>query len=223
MKYNFDAIGKRIQSERKKRHWAQKELIKRLNPICPIGRNSLSSLENGNATGISIELIAALCEVFGCDAGYLLCEYDEKFHVAAGVKDVTGLDSDIIDVIVSMKESAKPIMGLLNELLKDDNFLSMLQWLRRTDAHYQAEKNLDKKEKELVEFYNNAKSIEQKAEIEKKWEKCRSEEKLHHAEVQGGRFALITALMRLLDERFGSLPPTGHIDISSEKPHRNLF
>jgi len=66
-------------------------LIKKADPDCSLGRTTLSSIENAGCIDISFNLLANLCrkEIFDCDMGYLLCEYDEKQHIAADVKEAT--------------------------------------------------------------------------------------------------------------------------------------
>lgn len=107
MEYNFEKIGKRITEERKKKNWTQKKLIEKLSPYCSLGRNTLSDIENGTCSNISLTLFSTLCkeEFFDCDMGYLLCEYDEKHHIAADIKEATGLEPDVINILLNMKNS----------------------------------------------------------------------------------------------------------------------
>lgn len=90
MKYNFENIGKRIAKERKEYcHLSQDGLLSKLSEKYGIGmcRNTLSAIEKGKYHHYDIDFLFALCELFNCEIGYLLCEYDYK----------TGRDTDIVD------------------------------------------------------------------------------------------------------------------------------
>lgn len=62
MKYNFEKIGKRVKEERKAKNWTQKKLMEKLSPYCPLGRNTLSDIENGICSNISLTLFSTLCK-----------------------------------------------------------------------------------------------------------------------------------------------------------------
>ena len=65
-----------------------------------------------------------------------LCEYDEKRHIVADVKETTGLSSDVIDIILNMKDSFLKL-SILNDLLKDDYFLAIINLLYMVNYHYE--------------------------------------------------------------------------------------
>ena len=82
MKYDARKIGKKIATFRKEKGWSQDEFITQLaNKGYPIGRNAISKIENGNFTpeNLSLKLLFILCDLFSCDIGCILNEYEEKF------------------------------------------------------------------------------------------------------------------------------------------------
>lgn len=54
----------------------------------------------------------------------------------ADVKEATGLSSDVIDIILDMKDSFLK-QSILNDLLKDDYFLSIINLLYMVNYHYE--------------------------------------------------------------------------------------
>ena len=104
MEYNYKKIGIRIKQERKRKKWSQDRLIDELeNHGIYIGRNSLSNIENGkvDVTQSNFRLIPVLCQLFGCDAGYLLCEYDERSWELSDVSKYIGLSEAAVNDIKS--------------------------------------------------------------------------------------------------------------------------
>lgn len=99
MRYNIPNIAERIRVERKKLHLSQDELIYILRTKdCHVGRNTISAIENGEITtnNLSTKLLMSLCEIFNCDIGYLLCEYDSKTRNEEIIKSELGLSEDNI-------------------------------------------------------------------------------------------------------------------------------
>ena len=79
----------------------------------PLSRGTLSKIENGSILGFDLNLLIALCNLFDCDMGYLLCEYDERHRVTAEVCEKTGLS-----------ESA--VVRLSQEIQRENNFSRVL-------------------------------------------------------------------------------------------------
>lgn len=217
MEYNFKKIGERIKTERKEKNWTQEKLIKKISPYYPVGRNTLSDIENGTCSNISLNLFATLCkkEIFDCDIGYLLCEYDEKHHVIADIKETTGLETDVINIILNMKNSFQKI-SLLNNLLKDDYFLAIINLFHIINYHYEKCAELEKIEKKIEVDYKNTETLEEKEKLQKQYNKYTNEHTLHKAKAQANRYSLIVAFSRLLDKKFEPLPD---INITNEESH----
>ena len=82
-KYSPKILGSRIRAERNKYKMTQEELSDMIREICSvsggrgIGRNSLSKLENGDSdVRVTLDAFDAMCEIFMCEAGYLLGDSD---------------------------------------------------------------------------------------------------------------------------------------------------
>ena len=77
-------IGKRIKTERRKKKLSQEKLAEAISSIMAESdpdykgteQNTVSNWEKGVSPPPLPKLIA-LSEIFDCDIGYLLCDYDE--------------------------------------------------------------------------------------------------------------------------------------------------
>ena len=205
MKYNYENIGKRIAKERKEYcHFTQDDLLLNLSRYYGVGmcRNTLSAIENGKYHDYDIDFLIALCELFNCEMGYLLCEYDEKRRIKADIKETTGLESDVIDIILSMKHSFLKL-SLLNDLLKNDYFLAIIDLLHIVDYH---KKKCDELENKIVSDHKSDETLEEEERLQKRHDKYTNEYTLHKAKAQAYRYSLTVAFSRLLDKRYGPLP-----------------
>ncbi len=109
MKYNTILIGERIRCERKKRGWSQEKLIEELSNTkhVNIGRNTLSRIESSftqDISGFHLDLLIALSELFDCEIGYLLGEYDCHTGRNTDIKEETGLSDKAIDALRSIQQ-----------------------------------------------------------------------------------------------------------------------
>ena len=98
-------IGKRIAKERKENvHLTQDELADKIGEITGVRpkQSTVSMWERGESFPDNIETIFAMSKIFGCDCGYLLCDYDEKTHDAKGICQATGLSESTINALCSM-------------------------------------------------------------------------------------------------------------------------
>ena len=91
-------IGKRIKDERRKKKLSQQKLADAISSIMVDSdpdykgteQNTVSNWEKGVSLPPLSKLIA-LSEIFDCDIGYLLCDYDEPTRNLADVVEQTGL------------------------------------------------------------------------------------------------------------------------------------
>lgn len=132
-KYDFHLIGKRIRNERKAAGYkSQADLIERLKKDgYSISRNTLSDIEQGKTNHYDSDLLFELCEIFNCEIGYLLCEYDCKTGRNTDIAIETGLNEAAINVLreinfYNRETNRTDILSLL--ILHPDfsYFLSML-------------------------------------------------------------------------------------------------
>lgn len=113
MEYDFKRIGKRIKDLRKAKGWSQDRLIDILQPKVPIGRNTLSAIENGNAKHFELSLLTALCEIFNCEMGHLLCEYECKTREATDIQTVIGLSEPAVNSLRNLDENERLFLNSL--------------------------------------------------------------------------------------------------------------
>ncbi len=148
-KYDIQSIGNRIANERKLNGFkSQDALCDELH----ISRNTLSKLENGQGS-IDLQTLIKLCELFDCDVGYLLCEYNCKRHDTADIHEVTALSEKAIENIINFK--SVPLFGdntnFLNNLLEDDCLFKIKARIEEIRGSY-SDKQLTQLEKDAMSF-----------------------------------------------------------------------
>lgn len=144
--YNYEMIGKRIKEERERRHISQDGFIEMLGKRnIPIGRNRLSSIENGKcAEKMELEKLVAICDIFQCDIGYLLGEYKEQTQDKHFICQQTGLTETAIDLLLPHSQDWQT--GVLSLLLEEyPDFLQVLANIYEYYNYYAKEKNDKKK------------------------------------------------------------------------------
>ena len=108
MKYVYDyiKIGERIRDERKQNNLTQDELIDLLrDKQIPVGRNTLSAMENGIKEKFSFKVLYGLADIFQCQIGYLLREYDCRTQSNADISEATGLSDNAINTLKKVSEN----------------------------------------------------------------------------------------------------------------------
>lgn len=116
-KYDFVAIGNRIREERMNVGMSMEKIAE----LVGTTRQSISKWENGDGSP-KIEDFLELCNIFGCELGYLLCEegYSCKTRKATDIQAVTGLSEDSIVSLMDIAEDQKlgaVTIRFLNDLL----------------------------------------------------------------------------------------------------------
>lgn len=121
MEYNYIEIGNRLIQLRKDRGYSQDKLIDILDDEygVKIGRNTYSNIENGcqSASNFKLDLLIALSSLYGCDIGYLLCEYDNITGRNTDIQKITGLNDESIkalEMAVAESEIEKELYNLRN-------------------------------------------------------------------------------------------------------------
>lgn len=84
-------IGKRIFAERKKQGWSQNDLLLKIY-MSGSSHKSLRSWEKGERLP-DLDSLARMAEVFQCDIGYLLGDYEERTRNAADIVRKMGLST----------------------------------------------------------------------------------------------------------------------------------
>lgn len=95
MTYNQTETGIRLKAARKFMGYS----LEKVAELCGVQQyQTISSWESGNSTP-SIEKLVKLAELYGCEVGYFVGEYDCKYRKNADIKSVTGLSESSIDII----------------------------------------------------------------------------------------------------------------------------
>lgn len=116
-------IGQRIKKNRKMLNMTQMELLEKVY----LSEKSVASLrkwEKGERLP-DLETLARMAEVFDCDIGYLLCDYDEKHHVTADIREQTGLSEEAVVSLLNLNPKDQAIDALSSILAQPD----VEQWL----------------------------------------------------------------------------------------------
>ncbi|MCI8564952.1 MAG: hypothetical protein HFI39_01315 [Lachnospiraceae bacterium] len=161
-----------------------------------------------------LSVLLEIAKKLNCDMGYLLCEYNERHHVIADVKEATGLETEVINIILNMKNSFLKL-SILNELLQDDYFLAIIDLLYMADYHREKGKELNNIEDRVRSDYDAAETPEEKAKFKKRYCDYRNEHRLHDANVLANCYRLTTAFSRLIDKRYKPLPEINTSDIEA--------
>lgn len=113
--YDFKRIGQRIKEERIKAGFTLDGLGLRIN----VSRQTISKWENDcEKASPSLTDFLRMCNVFQCELGYLLCEYDEcKTRDAQFIHEYTGISEAAIQQLHKMSGAQT---AFLNDLLTDE-------------------------------------------------------------------------------------------------------
>lgn len=92
-------IAERIKEERRKKYKSQEAFSNDLADLLHIEvikQATISDWENGN-TFPPIDRLIAMSKLFGCDLGYLLCDYDARTHGVNEICAETGLSPESVE------------------------------------------------------------------------------------------------------------------------------
>ncbi len=123
-----EKIGKRIADERRQKGLTQEKLAERLSAMLDdgedcknIAQTTISSWEGGK-TLPSLGKFLAMSQIFECDCGYLLCDYDKKTHNALEMCRETGLsESSIRNLCFLNQWGLKDTATVIDFLLLDNS------------------------------------------------------------------------------------------------------
>lgn len=95
MEYNLKTIGKNIKRERKKVKLSQEEF----GELLGIARGRVGKIESGEDKNFSISHLMRMSEIFGCDIGALLGEYESQSAAEEKLTELTGLSQSAVRVL----------------------------------------------------------------------------------------------------------------------------
>lgn len=151
MIYNKEKISERIRKERKNLNINQSQLAVAIG-YSSSSRQTIGNWEDKNNNTVpNINDLFKLCEVFECELGYLLGEYETKTRDVADIREITGLSETAINNLVAIKNSPyMQILDILNKLLEHMNITVLLKeiytyvWNFNENRFSNSEKNLKK-------------------------------------------------------------------------------
>lgn len=124
MQYLQEAIASRITEEREALGLTKEGLAERLN----VNRNTITSWERQDIKGRypPLEDLARMCDLFNCELGYLLGEYNCKTRAATDIQAETGLSERAIDRLREEAQKSEIFRGTLSELIESPLFYSLV-------------------------------------------------------------------------------------------------
>lgn len=176
---NFTEVGNRIRDCREEIKYSQEQLALELEYA---SRQTIGKWENGDITA-NIDDFIKLCNIFNCDMGYLLGEFDTKRHIVADVQEVTGLSEAAIETLKTCNTEILPMGDDITDnlfVLETVNFLLSCDVGRKTlrlIGEYLFENyKIQYVESDILEFDKTLEKQE-KTEIEKKIEELQEEKR----------------------------------------------
>lgn len=149
MKYNKEKIAQRIRKERIAAGLTQQELADAVFH----DRQLIIKWERGTSFP-SLEDMVNLCDIFNCELGYLLCEFDDcKTYDEQFCHDFLGISPDSVSKLIEWKNSTQKSKNLygLDVLLKCVNFDNALGQVKGYERATQAYSFLQKRYNQEVE------------------------------------------------------------------------
>ena len=110
--------GKRIKYEREKAGLSKKELLVKIY-MSESSHKTLSSWENGKSLP-DLNSLARMADLFGCDIGYLLCDYDDRTRDIADASHITGLSPGAIEQLIKGDDR---IVGFISFLIESNRIV----------------------------------------------------------------------------------------------------
>lgn len=135
MIYNYEKnkdnnIPVRIRQEREISGLTQDLLSEKIG----LSRQTLINYESGRSP-VPIDVILKMCEVFGCEAEYLLCASDQRNRVTTDICKITGLSESAVNHIIALNQEPKRLFNdgsynakpkILSKILENDNFKDLI-------------------------------------------------------------------------------------------------
>lgn len=122
-----ELIGTRIKTERERKGLSKKELLKEIY-MAESSIKTLSAWENGSRIP-DLNSLARMAEIFQCDVGYLLGDYDTKRQQNADICQTIGLSEESVNFLRNMKQ-----WGITSEA----KIIDLLLWdaQKRNKSHH---------------------------------------------------------------------------------------
>lgn len=109
-------VGERIKEERKRKKWTKVDLLIKIY-MAESSHKTLTAWENGERMP-DLTSLARMAEVFQCDIGYLLGDYDERTRTLADIVEETWLSEKAVQNVLYMKECDFNALAALSVFLE---------------------------------------------------------------------------------------------------------
>lgn len=122
--YNPILLGERIRKARKEAGLTQAQFAHALN----MSEESLKTIgrwEKGEQTP-KLDVLMKMCEIFGCEAGYLLGEFSLPTRDETDIQEATGLSQKAIDKLLEMRQKNANIFPYLDQIISHDEFYMLV-------------------------------------------------------------------------------------------------
>lgn len=131
--YDPKNTGQRIRAKRDALRLSQDDFLEKYgNKLGIKSRQSLSKWEAGDfKSDFSVWALLELCNIFQCDPGYLLGEYEHETREATDIVAATGLTVDAVNTLVEIKENVfiggyDEIYKTLSDMIVNPDFMNSL-------------------------------------------------------------------------------------------------
>lgn len=121
--YDPIILGERIREARKKAGLTQAQFARALN----MSEESLKTIgrwEKGEQTP-KLDILMKMCEIFECEAGYLLGEFSLPTREKTDIQEATGLSQEAIDTLLEMKQVDPNIFPYADQIISHCDFYMM--------------------------------------------------------------------------------------------------
>lgn len=229
-KYQFFSTGEKIRELRKrnpdtKSQEAFIDVLKEQYDFS-ISRNTLSRIENGDITAFSLDFLLCVSDLFNCDIGYLLGEYNEATAVANKICEITGLSEKAVSNLckynaadkdtankefihlkpVNEGESSEPAykskFGIIDELISDENIYKLAELLYELKYDsYEYFNQIEIRKNVHQKLYGDNGEYDNRSEAEKKGELVRSKKEIERMRegIDLDRYRLTEFIIHLSD------------------------
>ena len=148
MRYDQRKIAARIKAEREAERFTKEELAKSLN----VNRNTITAWERDDDKGRipPLDDLLRMCDLFKCELGYLLGEYDCKTRVATDIQAKIGFSEKAIEKLIHNLEDEKNAHEILSHIIEHKDFFLVLAALTKFYYHYVRDDEVSAEE--MLEF-----------------------------------------------------------------------
>ena len=147
-----------IKASRKEQGLTQQELA---NELYISARQTIGKWEKGEDGGITLQQLRGLCNLFNCEIGYIVGDYDTKRKATADASEETGLSNASV-LSLSSNSKAKPYIPLLDFLLSDSDETGIYFLRLLSEYFYSIDSDTREDAISLLEIQNTMNSLKTK-------------------------------------------------------------